>query len=297
MSTIEPTNTTSTSSYPPPVDKLLTYGRPEVDAVKDWPNYLDLGLTAEHIPALIRMATDKELNQGDVESTEVWAPIHAGRALGQLRAIEAIEPLLTLSTIEEDGEWVIEELPEVFGLIGPQALPTLEAYLADKTHKEWARVNAATGVKAIGINSPDSRSASVAILTKLLENSTADESDFNSFLVTDLIDLEAKEAAPVIEQAFKDDHIDLSITGDWDDVRESLGLMSSEEVEQRKADRLAELSTLVSPPSSLIGASRSPFGFSDSSNIELPVNHGRKVSHKKVKNKMAKQSRKKNRRR
>lgn len=297
MSTIDSTNTSPTSSYPLPVDKLLTYGRPETDEVKDWPNYLDLGLSAEHIPALIRMATDKELNQADAGNTEVWAPIHAWRTLGQLHAIEAIEPLLTLSTTEEGGEWVTEELPEVFSLLGPQALPTLEAYLSDKKHKEWSRVNAATGVKAIGVNWPDSRSASVAILTKSLENAADDESDLNSFIITELIDLEAKEAAPVIEQAFKDDHIDLSITGDWDDVRESLGLMSSEEVEQRRTDRLAKLSTLVSPSSSLIGASRSPFGFSDPSDIELPVNHARTVSHKKAKNKMAKQSRKKNRKR
>ena len=291
MSTIDPTNTTSTSSYSPPVDKLLTYGRPEADEVRDWPNYLDLGLTAEHIPALIRMATDKELNQADAESTEVWAPIHAWRTLGQLHAIEAVEPLLTLSDVEEGGEWVIEELPEVFGLIGPQALPILEAYLADKTHKEWSRVNAATGVKAIGINWPDTRSASVAILSKSLENSVVDESDLNSFIVTNLIDLEAKEAAPVIEQAFKDDHIDLSIVGDWDDVRESLGLMSPEEVEQRHAAKLAALSTLTPT----FGAARPPLGFSG--DVEPTVNRARTVSHKKAKNKMAKQSRKKNRKR
>ncbi|MFL5700423.1 MAG: hypothetical protein ACJ797_25370, partial [Ktedonobacteraceae bacterium] len=66
-----------TTDYPPPVDKLLTYGKPELSEAEDWPNYLELGFTPEHIPDLIRLATDKELNEGDLESLEVWSPVHA----------------------------------------------------------------------------------------------------------------------------------------------------------------------------------------------------------------------------
>lgn len=293
MSTIDSTDTAPTSSYPPPVDKLLTIGEPEVGEPKDWPNYLKLGLTAEHIPALIRMATDKELNTTDSEGIEIWAPNHAWRALGQLHAIEAAEPLLTFFDLNGDSEWVMEELPEVFGMIGPQALPTLEAYLTDATHKEWSRVSAASSIKAIGANWPDARSTSIAILSKSLENTTADETDLSSLIVTDLIGLHAQEAAPVIEQAFKDDRIDLSIVGDWDDVRENLGLMPPEQVEQRQAERLARQSAV----DAFMNASRSSLEFSGPSDGEEMVNHRRKVSNKKTKNKMAKQSRKKNRKR
>src|SRR5579864_7878643 len=45
--------------------------------------------------------------------------VHAWRALGQLRAVEAVEPLLELFDRLEDDDWVHEELPAVFGLIGP----------------------------------------------------------------------------------------------------------------------------------------------------------------------------------
>ena len=34
-----------------------------------WPDYLALGLGPEHIPELIRMATDDDLNEADTEST------------------------------------------------------------------------------------------------------------------------------------------------------------------------------------------------------------------------------------
>jgi len=83
----------SKTSYQPPVDKLLTYGESNLMTPDKWPDYQELGIGPEHIPDLIQMATDEELNEADVESREVWAPTHAWRALGQLRAVEAVEPL------------------------------------------------------------------------------------------------------------------------------------------------------------------------------------------------------------
>ena len=72
-------------TYAPPVDQLLTFGE-EWSKPDDWPDYLALGLGSEHIPDLIRMATNEELEEADDGSAEVWAPIHARRALGQLQA-------------------------------------------------------------------------------------------------------------------------------------------------------------------------------------------------------------------
>ena len=78
------------------------------------------------------MATDEELEWADEDETlEVWAPIHAWRTLGQLRAEAAIEPLFSLFTGLDQSDWVTEEMPEVFGMIGPAALPMLKAAIAD----------------------------------------------------------------------------------------------------------------------------------------------------------------------
>src|SRR5437588_4593364 len=98
------------TSYPSPVDKLLTLGdaREVGGSVKNWSIYLELGLGPEHIPDLIRMAIDEELRWAYSDTLEVWAPIHAWRALGQLHAEAAIEPLLSLFEESEDDEWVIE---------------------------------------------------------------------------------------------------------------------------------------------------------------------------------------------
>ena len=274
-----------TSSYPASVDQLLTYGEAEVVKPDDWPNYLELGLGPEHIPDLIRMATDEELNWADSESLEVWAPIHAWRALGQLHAVAAIEPLLTLFDTLEDSEWVMEELPEVFGMIGPAALPALAAYLADRSHKEWPRINATSCVKEIATRWPEARSECVAILIEQLEVFTENEPEFNAFLILALVKLGAKEAAPLMERAFAAERVDLIVMGDWDDVQVKLGLKSREEVEQERSRRLAE--TL--PPST---AQKMTFP-----QVSSKPRHERGAAHKKAKSKMAKQSRKKNRKR
>ena len=101
-----------TTTYSSPVDKLLTYG--DCRDFREWPDYLELGLTQEHIPELIRMGTDEELNWADSDSLEVWAPVHAWRALGQLQAEEAIEPLMNLFHELEDSDWAGEGLYSMF---------------------------------------------------------------------------------------------------------------------------------------------------------------------------------------
>src|SRR5262249_30831408 len=102
--------------YPEPVARLLTLGDPG-GLGGEWPDYLGFGLRAEHVPDLIRMATDPALNLGDPDSPEVWAPLHAWRVLGELKGVEGIGPLLALLENEdmEDDDWVREELPGVFG--------------------------------------------------------------------------------------------------------------------------------------------------------------------------------------
>src|SRR3954469_3717202 len=88
-------------TYREPVARLLDYGDCDMagggPAEPAWPDYADdLGLTPGHVPELIRLACDATLHAADGESLAVWAPTHAWRALGQLRALEAAAPLLDL---------------------------------------------------------------------------------------------------------------------------------------------------------------------------------------------------------
>jgi hypothetical protein len=215
----------STADYAPPLDKLLTLGDAH-DSMAHWPDYLALGLGPEHIPDLICLALDEELHVADSESLEVWAPIHAWRALGQLRAEAAVEPLTGLlhQIDDDDDDWVGEELPEVYGMIGPAAIPALEAYLADSSHGLWARVAASASLSEIGRRHPASRAECVAALTRQLERYEENDKTINADVIAALIELKSVETAPLMERAFAARRVDNSVSGDWEDVQIELGL-------------------------------------------------------------------------
>jgi hypothetical protein len=215
------------ASYSSPVSELLTFG--DCRNFRGWPNYLDLGLRSEHVPELVEMATDEELNWADSESLEVWAPVHAWRALGQLRAVPAIEPLLRLFHELEDSDWVTEELPEVYGMIGREAIPALARYLDDAAHGLWPRVTAASSLEQIAAGDPSARGECIAILSRQLQRFTENDPTLNGFLISYLVKLRAVEAAPLMERAFAADGVDLSILGDWEDVQVELGLKAARE--------------------------------------------------------------------
>ena len=282
-------------SYPPPVDKLLTYGKPELSEAEDWPNYLELGFTPEHIPDLIRMGTDKELNKADPESLEVWGPVHAWRTLGQLHAETAVEPLLHLYEEMSDDDWIVSELPRVYGMIGPAAIPILKAYVADASHDESARINAQTGLEEIGTMHPDARNECIAALSQQLELFEENDPRLNGYLIASLVGLEALEEVPLIERAFAADRVDESIVGDWDDVQVELGLkeappdppMLLDPFERRGQPISPDQFEIVTPG---VMATPKPRYFSIGTSDE------RKTSQK-AKKKTAKQSRKKNKKR
>ncbi len=212
--------------YPKPISKLLTLG--EVQRTPQWRDYLALGFGPEHVPDLIRMALDDGLHHAKSDSSEVWATVHAWRALAQLHAEDAAEPLTRLlSRIDEFGDdWVGEDLPRVFGILGPAAIPTLRDYLADSAHGLWARVAAAHSLQEIADQHPHIRDDVIAVLAGQLEYFEEQNRTLNACIVSYLAcDLKAVTAAPIIEKAYAAGRVDLTVLGDWEDAQVYLGLI------------------------------------------------------------------------
>ena len=205
------------TTYTSPVSSLLTYG--DCRESQEWPNYLD-------IPELIRMAIDEELNWADSDSLEVWAPVHAWRTLGQLRAEEAIEPLMSLFHELEEIDLLGEELPIVYGMIGVKAIPALARYIADSSHGIYPRLNAAQSLERIGSTIPAAREECVSILTHQLDLFTEQTLDFNALLIANLINLKAVESISHIRRAFEEGYVEYVVCGDIEDVEIELGLRS-----------------------------------------------------------------------
>jgi len=295
--------------YPSPVDKLLTLGKPEAYS-NVWQDYAALGIGPEQIPDLIRLALDNELRYDHLEEDEdedeldeeqelaFWGPLHAIRALGQLHAEAAIEPLLTLFDIADKGddEWVMEDFPATFAMIGPAALPALAAFVSDSSHLLYARSYAGEALVSIGNAYPETRAESIDALSRALEQYEKNDYELNGLLINNLIHLKAVEAAPLIEKAFEADRVEEFIVGDWDDVQVALGLKEPSE-EQRSLTLLNLLSPSVESPQ----PTRLPpenAHIVEQQNPSMPPSGAKKGSYqtKKAHKKMEKRSRKKNRR-
>ncbi|MBT9317547.1 HEAT repeat domain-containing protein [Leptothoe spongobia] len=212
----------SAEDYQPPIDQLLAYGRPNIAYSDQWINYVDeLGLTTEHIPELVRLASDKELDDDD--DVEIYACIHAYRALGQLKAESAIEPLIQLLG-DETNDWILEELPEVFAMIGPTCIGPLVDYLTSPEPGSYSKMATARGLQEIAKAHPDYRDDCVQHLSNALARHKQQPPDLNGSLVAKLLRLEATDAVDVIEKAYKEGPMDEMFCGTWARVQIELGL-------------------------------------------------------------------------
>lgn len=234
----------SISDYQPPVAELLNYG--DCRNYKEWPNYVrSLNLSEEHIPELIRMATDEELNLAGIDNKEVWSPVHAWRALGQLKAVDALEPLLGLLN-NRDDDWITNDFPTLCTLIGVEAIPFLKEFLADSSNHFYARSDAAQSLVAISEQYPETREINIAAIAEELEKFRDNNPIFNGFLILNLVELQAIETINIIERAFKANQVDISIMGDWEEVQVRFGLKTRAEVPSRRFDKNQILASLFS---------------------------------------------------
>ncbi len=215
------------ADYQPPVSQLISYGMPKNDRGDQWFDYVEaFGLTDKHIPDLIRLATDEGYNWQD--EGESCGPIHAYRALGQLKAEKAIQPLIRLLD-DEENEWFMIDLPKVFGMIGSACIPALADYLNNDEHSCWSKVAAAKGLTKVAELDPAHRDESVEIITEALSRHQQHLPEFNGSLVSELIDLRAIESVSEIERAYKEGPMEEMFCGSWARVQIELGLARAED--------------------------------------------------------------------
>ncbi|MBC8180403.1 SEC-C domain-containing protein [candidate division KSB1 bacterium] len=208
-------------NYSSPVNKLLKLG--DCQNFEDCEKYLNLGITRDHIPELIRLATDHELIYAKGDSLEVWAPIYAWRILGQLRAEEAIEPLMKLFHEFPYYDCVSDELPIVFGKIGVKAIPALKKYLNDTSYNYHAHTRAVYSLERIANGNPSVRNECVSILTKKLKFLKSNEPELNGFIISYLLNLKAVESIKTIRRAYRKKAVDIEIPGRLEDAEYELG--------------------------------------------------------------------------
>ena len=226
--------TLAPQDYMEPVAGLLRHGGENLAKEESWPDYVALGFAAEHIPELIRMAMDEHLNGADGDGTEIWGPLHAWRTLAQLGAVEAMEPLVRLLDKLPDDEWLAEELPEVFSLVGPAAILVLADFMNDDDMDEHARISAPACLERMARDHPEYRDECAGLLTHRLTSYETNGSSLNGFIISSLIDLKAVDAIDAIPNAYFASCVDLSVAGDIEDVEIEMGLRRNRDTPRPK---------------------------------------------------------------
>ncbi|MGH8354533.1 MAG: hypothetical protein ACRERY_13570 [Pseudomonas sp.] len=210
------------TNYRPPVLQLLELGNP-LDNQEEI-SYRALGLGEADVPELCRLAQEGTLYYEEADDFEAYGSVHAWRALGELKAEDAIDTLVGEFRHAELDDWAAEELPIILAQIGPSAILALSAYI-ENSRGTLAGVTAAESLKAIAIAHPATREQCVTLLAAELARYAEQAPEVNALLMGFLIDLVAVEHAPLMEQAFAAEAIDLSVQGDWEDVQIALGLL------------------------------------------------------------------------
>ncbi|CAK0761686.1 putative SEC-C motif-containing protein [Gammaproteobacteria bacterium] len=217
------------NKYSSALKALLHLGNMPPDSAMK--RYAQLSIGPEHIPELIIMATDEDLLWGDGGSAEVYAPGHACQMLLQLRASEALEPLmLALFPLADDddsgnSEWLFEEVTTLFAELANKAtLEQLKAYYVHQHDYPFRQEVCIECLQQIATTQPDLRQGCINILVAQLERYAHSDPEINASLANALCEIKAQETMPLIRRAYAADSIDPSLMGEVEQAEYYMGL-------------------------------------------------------------------------
>lgn len=216
---------------PQPYARLLTLGDKDDPAIyEETAMELRKGNLQEAMSRLLEMALDEgyyayaptpryETTSAD---PRIWTRVHALRTLERFgpEAAFALEPLLSLLTVDDD--WLREELPFYCAAIGEASLESLAKILMDPNADPEARGTAAECIEEVGEQHIALRSRAVDLLTSVL-NEEREDPTLVAYAIGELLNLNAMESLPLIEQAFAEDRVDLNFI-QMPEVQEHFGL-------------------------------------------------------------------------
>lgn len=234
-------------TYGDPVKLLLPIGETRLtNRPEDWEPYPErYGLGQDDIPELIRMAEDPELSEVGGDEPRGWAPIHAVRALGQLRAEEAISSLIELLGDYSEDDYFVNSIPPALGLIGPSALPAVWAYLDDTSRDDEDRTTILDAVESIAEHHPEAHDEVVQGLIQRLTPLATNSDLMNSYLISVLTDLGTREALPLMRQAFEAERVEEDFIT-WHEIRRDFGLTEADPLDHGPPEPRAGLRGLES---------------------------------------------------
>jgi hypothetical protein len=155
-----------------------------------------------------------------------FLPVTAWRTLADLKSCAAVEPLVDMlcELDDEHDDWASTELPHVFGKIGEPSMEAMVRLANDANKQDFVRSIAVRSLHCVAEYHAETRDQIIAWLTEIMVSATKSNIEFNSVLLVELVELQAVEAAEPIERAFASDCLDIGTMGNWEVVRQELGV-------------------------------------------------------------------------
>src|SRR3954471_7250972 len=106
----------------------------------------------------------------------------------------------------------------------PSLIPRLTVLVQDQGNTFAVRDDSARALVEIALKHPDYRQQCIAILTATLERYPRNPIELNTSLISQLIDLKAKESATMIQQVVRAGEYDVKEVGGWQEISRELGV-------------------------------------------------------------------------
>ena len=276
--------------YEKPVSELLHLGKSSLrdNEPEHWIDYVsEYGFTSEHIPELQRLYEDDQFQNSDFwDEPEGMAFVHVLRVLGQLKDETTLPFLFNIVEIEEDSDWVWEQIPYVLAQFGSSILSKIQENL-DRLREQGHFLPSSLLLNALNIMGkeyPEIQPEIFDYWLDVLKDYETNDYGLNAELINMFADHKYEPALPLIEQAFKAQRVDEFYSGDYEDTLVDYGLKEADPNRKPKyfspyLDDLPELRDMLE---------REP-------NPSPPSRERKIKKKKKAKRKQAKKSRRKNR--
>lgn len=204
--------------------QLFTWGTPVKPgySYRNWEDYLHHGFSDADIPVLLELLSDDELHTS-LDGNRSAVPFYTWRILGQLKSVEAIDPLIALTVEYQDNHFIHSEVGVALGMIGKPAMARVAEILLDETEAEGLKKTVAEALFETARQHPELREEVIGHFRTYLQSPNPDYYGHNGLAVAHLVNLNAVELIEEIRNLYAKDYADLSIAGDIEDVEIDLG--------------------------------------------------------------------------
>jgi hypothetical protein len=172
-----------------------------------------------------------KVDEGEWVEEEQTFLIHALFLLTELNATESLDKVLQLLRQDEDllefwfGDYLNEEVWRTVYQLGNNQLEKLKQFVLEPNIYTYTRTVVCVAVAQIAYHEPGRKPEIVKwikdVLEYLLKNKDEEDlidSDFNAFIICDIIQLQAKELLPLVKTFFDSGLVSAGISGDFKDV-------------------------------------------------------------------------------